>query len=150
MAAQMRPTHPAGVIEMRMGSFQSLAAEPLQGAPPSAADPPPIGVDRSAVECKSLRFDHTPSEVGERLAEYATGTVNGKRSHLQRHLDRTSYLRTNRSQLAHFTGIPVDRLQLRSALVTERLAPMQFFGRVRERLDVVTDYESLDVEIRNR
>lgn len=100
-----------------------------------------------AVECKSLRFDRTPSEIGERLAEYAADTVGVKRTRLQRHLDRISYLKTNRAQLARFTGIPVERLQLRSALVTEKLAPMRFSGKAREMLDVVTDYELLEAEI---
>ena len=100
-----------------------------------------------AIECKSLRFDRTWSEIGERLAEYETGTVDGKRTRLQRHLDRISYLKTNRDGLAHFTGIPAERLQLRSALVTEKLAAMQFSGKVRKMLDVVTDFELLEEAI---
>ena len=58
-----------------------------------------------------------------------------------------THLKTNRAQLARFTGIPVERLQLRSALVTEKLAPMRFSGKAREMLDVVTDYELFEAEI---
>lgn len=95
------------------------------------------------IECKSLRFDRTWGEIGERLAEYAAGTVDGKRTPLQKHLDRISYLESKREWLSHLTNIPVERLQLRSALVTEKLVPMQFGGKAREMLDLVTDYELL-------
>ena len=97
-----------------------------------------------SIECKSLRFDRTCGEIGERLAEYTTGVVDGERTPLQKHLDRISYLESNREWLSHLTDIPVARLQLRSALVTEQLVPMQFAGIAQEMLDVVTDYELLE------
>ena len=100
-----------------------------------------------AVECKSLRFDRTLGEIGVRLEEYSTGTVDGQRTRLQKHLDRILYLKANRGQLSALTDIPVERLQLRSALVTERLAPMQFSVKVQQMLDVVTDYELLEEAI---
>ena len=100
-----------------------------------------------AVECKSLRFDRTCGEIGERLAEYSAGTVGGKRSPLQKHLDRISFLEGNPERLAGLVGIPVDRLQLRSALVTEQLVSMQFSGKAREMLDLVTDYELLEAAL---
>ena len=102
------------------------------------------------VECKSLRFDRTCGEIGERLAEYATGTVDGKRTPLQKHLDRISFLEGNRERLSHLTDIPLKKLQLRSALVTEKLVPMQFTGRAREMLNIVTDYELLEEVIANQ
>ena len=97
-----------------------------------------------AVECKSLRFDRTYGEIGERLAEYATGMVDGTRTPLQKHLDRVSYLEANQERLSRFTGIPVESMQLRSALVTEKLVPMQFTGAALETLDLVTDFDLLD------
>ena len=100
-----------------------------------------------AVECKSLRWDRTCGEIGERLKEYSAGTVDGKRTPLQKHLDRISYLRANPQRLADLVGIPVDLLQLRSALVTEQLVPMQFSGRARETLDLVTDFELLEAAL---
>ena len=103
-----------------------------------------------AIECKSLRLDRTLGEVGERLAEYSAGTVGVKRTPLQKHLDRMSCLEANRERLAEFTGLTVDRLQLRSGLVTERLVSMQFRGRAREMLDLVTDYELLEEALGNR
>ena len=102
-----------------------------------------------AVECKSLRFDRTCGEIGERLEEYSAGTVDGKRTPLQKHLDRISYLEANRQRLADLVDIPVDRLQLRSALVTEQLVSMQFSGEAREVLDLVTDYELLEKTLPN-
>ena len=103
-----------------------------------------------AIECKSLRFDRTVGEIGERLAEYSVGTVGTTRSPLQKHLDRISCLEGNRERLAEFTGMTVDRLQLRSGLVTEKLVPMQFGGKARELLDLVTDYELLEEALPNR
>ena len=97
-----------------------------------------------AVECKSLRFDRTIGEFGERLGEFAAGTVGGERTLLQRHLDRCSFLKANRGGLARVTGIAVDGLRVRSALVTERLGPMRFAGIARDALDLVADYGALD------
>ena len=97
-----------------------------------------------AIECKSLRFDSTLGEIGERLAEYAAGTVGGKRTPLQKHLNRMSFFEANRKALADFTGIPEPRLRLRSGLVTEGLGSLQFGGDAREMLGVVTDYELLE------
>ena len=102
-----------------------------------------------ASECKSLRFDRTLGEVGERLAEYSAGTVGAKRTPLQKHLDRMSFLETNRERLADFTGIAMDRLQLRSGLVTENLVSMQFGGIARDTLDLLTDYELLEEALPN-
>ncbi|MDE3256233.1 MAG: hypothetical protein OYM47_00155 [Gemmatimonadota bacterium] len=102
-----------------------------------------------AVECKSLRLDRTCGEIAGRLAEYSSGTFDGKRSLLQRHLDRVSYLESNRSRLAAVVGIPADALTLRSALVTEQLFSMQFAGKAREMLDLVTDYELLESAFSN-
>ena len=103
-----------------------------------------------AIECKSLRFDRTLREIGERLEEYSGETVGVKRTPLQKHLDRISCLNANRERLAEFTGIAVDRLQLRSGLVTEQLVSMQFGETAREMLDLVTDYELLDKALLNR
>ncbi|MDE0001131.1 MAG: hypothetical protein OXQ29_00355 [Rhodospirillaceae bacterium] len=100
-----------------------------------------------AIECKSLRFDRTLGEIGERLAEYATGTVEEKRTPLQKHLRRISFFKANRKALADFTGIPERRLRLRSGLVTEGLGSMHFGGDAREMLDVVTDYELLEDQL---
>ena len=96
-----------------------------------------------AVECKSLRFDRTYGEIGERLSEYVVDTVGRSRTDLQKHLDRISYLKSNPEQVAKFTGIPIGRLQLRSALVTEKLVAMQFFGPAQDMLDLVADFDSL-------
>ena len=103
-----------------------------------------------AIECKSLRFDRTLREIGERLEEYSGETVGVKRTPLQKHLDRISCLNANRERLAEFTGIAVDRLQLRSGLVTEQLVSMQFGETAREMLDLVADYELLDKALLNR
>lgn len=101
------------------------------------------------IECKSLRFDRTLGEVGERLEEYSLENVSGKRSPLQKHLDRMSFLEANRERIADFTGIGVNRLELRSGLITEQLVPMQFGGKARGILDLVTDYEGLEKVFEN-
>ncbi len=100
------------------------------------------------IECKSLRFDRTIGEIGERLQEYSIGSGESgdKRSDLERHLDRISYLNANLGKVASLTGIPVEQICLRSALVTENLTVMQFTGVARNELDLVTDFDSLDEE----
>ena len=103
-----------------------------------------------AIECKSLRFDRTIGEVGERLAEYSAGSREEKRTPLQKHLDRMSCLEDNRERIAEFTAIPLDRLQLCSGLVTENLGSMQFGGKAREMLDLVVDYELLEDALPSR
>ena len=101
------------------------------------------------IECKSLRFDRTIREVGERLAQYSAGTLEEKRTPLQKHLDRMSYLKANRERVADFTAIPLDRLQLRSGLVPENPVWMQFGGKAHEMLDLVADYELLEDALPN-
>ena len=101
-----------------------------------------------AIECKNLRYDRTVGEVGERLAEYSQGMHGDKPTQLQRHLNRMCFLESRRKSISDFTGIPFDRLRLRSGLVTATLVPMQIAGRVAEVLDFVTDYEMLEEEIR--
>ena len=133
---------------MREVSLTRLGGEESLGDVDVLAWQPATGLVY-AVECKSLRFDRTCREIGERLAEYSAGTVDGKRSPLQKHLDRVSYLEANRNRLAAVVGIPVDRLQLRSALVTEQLVSMQFSGKARGMLDLVTDYELLEAALPN-
>ena len=100
------------------------------------------------IECKSLRFDSTLGEIGERLAEYAAGTVGEKRTPLQKHLDRMAFFEANRKALANCTGIAETQLRLRSGLVTEGVGSLQFAGDARKMLDVVTDYELLGDDIR--
>ena len=96
------------------------------------------------IECKSLRFDRTFGEIGQRLSEYGAGEADGKRTHLQKHLDRISYLKSNQGRLEELTGIPVKRMQVRSVLVTEKLSAMQFTGPVQDLLDMVTEFDLLD------
>ncbi len=96
------------------------------------------------IECKSLRFDSTWGEIGQRWAEYAADTIGKDRTPLQKHLDRMSFFETNPQVLANFTGISVHRMKLRSALVTENLGSLQFGGVARRKLDVVMDYEQIE------
>ena len=102
-----------------------------------------------AIECKSLRSDSTLGEIGERLSEYAAGTAGGKRTPLQKHLDRISFLKDSPKGLSDFTGIPEPQLRLSSGLVTEGVGSLQFGGEARELLDVVTDYELLEDHFSN-
>ena len=84
------------------------------------------------------------------MAEYSAGTVGEKRTPLQKHLDRMSCLEANRERVADFTAIALDRLQLRSGLVTENLVSMQFGGKAREMLDLVADFDLLEDALPNR
>lgn len=80
-----------------------------------------------AIECKRLLIDRTIGEIGERLADYTTrGVRNKRRTPIQKHLDRVDFLRANLSGVAKVTKVPVADVKLRSALVTDRIVPMQF------------------------
>lgn len=93
-----------------------------------------------AIECKRLHFARSTGEIGERLAEYTEIAAPGDtRTPIQKHLDRLAYLRDATDRLAHCTGIDQARLDLRSALVTDYLVPMQFSRRAMAMVDVVTD-----------
>ncbi len=96
------------------------------------------------IECKSLRFDSTLGEIGQRWAEYAADTIGEDRTPLQKHLDRITFFETNPQVLANYTGISAHRMKLRSALVTEHLGSLQFGGDARKNLDIVTDYKLIE------
>ena len=95
------------------------------------------------IECKRLMMDRTVGEIGERLRQYVTLAENGPRTEIQKHVDRLEYLTKNPDQVSRMTNIPRGKLELRSALVTDYLAPMQFSERAKAILDVVVDYEQL-------
>ena len=96
------------------------------------------------VECKRLMLDRTIGEISERLAEYTNVVDAGGCTPIQRHLDRMSYLHSNRKRLAQLTNIPVESMKLRSALIADKLVPMQFSKRALRMLDLVTDYSLLE------
>ena len=97
-----------------------------------------------AIECKRLLFARTIGEIGERLVEYTSVSSTGERTPIQKHLDRMSYLTANVHRLSTFTSIDVANLQLRAALVTDYLVPMQFSERAMAMVDIVTDFAALD------
>lgn len=96
------------------------------------------------IECKRLLLDRTVGEVGERLADYTTtGLRNNKRTPIQKHLDRVSFLKGNLAGLSKLTGIEPTKIQLRSALVTSGIVPMQFAKTMSSLVDIVTDYREM-------
>ncbi len=97
-----------------------------------------------AIECKRLQRARSIGEIGERLQEYATlAPPSGKRTPIQKHLDRITFLKTQPAGLARVTGIPVDRIQLASVLVTDHLVPMQFSKRALALVDHIVDFRSI-------
>ncbi len=96
------------------------------------------------IECKRLQFDRTVGEIGERLADYTTrGERKGKRTPIQKHLDRVDFLRRAPTGLARVTGIVPDTMAIHSALVTDSLVPMQFTHTMTQLVDRVVDYRNL-------
>lgn len=96
------------------------------------------------IECKRLLLDRTVGEVGERLADYTTtGLRNNKRTPIQKHLDRVSFLKGNLAGLSKLTGIEPTKIRLRSALVTSGIVPMQFAKAMSSLVDIVTDYREM-------
>lgn len=97
------------------------------------------------IECKRLLLDRTVAEVGDRLADYTTaGKRNGKRTPIQKHLDRVAFLKKNPGPLGKLTGLDPDRLILRSALITDRIVPMQFAKSVDQLVDRVCNFRKID------
>lgn len=103
-----------------------------------------------AIECKRLQIDRTVAEIGERLSDYTvTGKKkSGKRTAIQKHLDRVEFLRNDPRLLARQIGIDPARLKLRSALVTDRIVPMQFAKRMTMLVDRVSDFRSLETHFK--
>ncbi|WP_341910957.1 hypothetical protein [Ferrovibrio terrae] len=96
------------------------------------------------IECKRLAFARTPGEIGERLEEFSTtGGTGKKRTPIQKHIDRMDFLNGARPAVARVTGIPADKLALKSVLVTDILVPMQFSQAALGMVDVVADYSQL-------
>jgi hypothetical protein len=52
--------------------------------------------------------------------------AGAKRTPIQKHLDCLAFLAPHPEDLTKLTGIAVDRLHIRFALVTDHLVPMQF------------------------
>lgn len=101
-----------------------------------------------AIECKRLQRARSIGEIGERLQEYATlASPGGKRTPIQKHLDRITFLKAQPAGLAKVTGISVDRLQLDSALITDHLVPMQFSKRAKALVDHIVDFRSLEADL---
>lgn len=102
-----------------------------------------------ATECKRLMFARTVAEVGERLQEYTSVAAEGEeRTPIQKHVDRMNFLRSALPAVSKMTGIPLGRIILRSALVTDHLVPMQFSNDVLKYVDFVSDIENLEGEIK--
>ncbi|WP_027152200.1 hypothetical protein [Mesorhizobium sp. WSM2561] len=96
------------------------------------------------IECKRLQIDRTVAEIGERFLDYTvTGKKTGKRTAIQKHLDRVEYLQKNPALVARHTRIEPARLVVRSALVTDRIVPMQFTERMTPLVDRVSDFRNL-------
>ncbi len=95
------------------------------------------------IECKRLMWDRTIGEIGERLRQYMTLATNGTRTDVQKHLDRFEFGKAHVDEVGLVTGRAVSKGQLRSALITDDLTPMQFVARAKEMLDVVVDYSQL-------
>lgn len=97
-----------------------------------------------ATECKRLLFARTVAEIGERLQEYTVVAAPGEdRTPIQKHLDRMTFLRNALPALSRVTGIPADKIILRSALVTDYLVPMQFVKDAGKLVDIIVDISLL-------
>jgi hypothetical protein len=92
-----------------------------------------------AIECKRLLFARTIGEVGERLTEYTTLAHDGGRTPIQKHVERIAYLTANIDVPEKHIRTKPGSIEVRSALVTDYLVPMQFSEKARSFVDLVTD-----------
>ena len=95
------------------------------------------------IECKRLMHDRSLGEIGRRLRDYTDASRGGRRTPIQKTLDRVIWLKANTGGLERVTGLAVTKETVRSALVTDDITPMQFSQRVMETLDQVVDYARL-------
>ena len=115
----------------QLGDIDVLAWDPVSGVV-------------HAIECKRLQPARTVGEIGERLAEYGTLSSPGDNmTPIEKHFNRLNFLSTNLTALSEFTKIPEETIDLRSALVTDCLMPMQFSHRPMAFVDIVCDFASL-------
>lgn len=96
-----------------------------------------------AIECKRLLHDRNLGEIGRRLRDYTDSSRGGRRTPIQKTLDRVTWLKANTGGLERVTGLTVVKETVRSALVTDDITPMQFSRRVGETLDYIVEYAGL-------
>lgn len=102
-----------------------------------------------AIECKRLQKARSIGEIGERLHEYSTvAPPGGKRTPIQKHVDRLAALRGQPAELARLTEITPDRLRLRSVLVTDHLVPMQFSRKAAALLDEIVEFRDIALTLK--
>jgi hypothetical protein len=126
------------------------------GGTPEMGDVDAFAWDREsgviyATECKRLLFARTVAEVRERLQEYTSIAVPGDdRTPIQKHLDRMAFLRSALPAISKMTGIPAEKIIVRSGLVTDYLVPMQFSEDALKLIDLVTDLSLLESAVMAR
>ncbi|WP_426169702.1 hypothetical protein [Sandarakinorhabdus sp. DWP1-3-1] len=97
-----------------------------------------------AIECKRLQVARSIGEIGERLAEYTTlAPPGGRKTPIEKNLNRLAFLRANPQRLAKLTRIPQVGMSLRSALVTDHLVPMLFSAKAGTMVDVIAEFSGL-------
>jgi hypothetical protein len=137
-------------FDAREVNMSELGGTPEMGDVDAFAWDPKSGVVY-ATECKRLLFARTVAEVGERLQEYTSIAAPGDdRTPIQKHLDRMTFLRSALPAISKLTGIPADKVVLRSALVTDYLVPMQFSEDALKLIDLVTDLSLLESAVMAR
>ena len=93
MPSQVRPSHAAGVVQMRVRPFEVLAPSPQQGHAPCTADASAIRIDRIAghgvlrpVAAAAIRFrDVAPQVEGRQIREHLITVVPLVRDDLVNH-----------------------------------------------------------------
>ena len=93
MPSQVRPSHAAGVVQMRVRPFEVLAPSPQQGHAPCTADASAIRIDRIAghgvlrpVASAAIRFrDVAPQVEGRQIREHLITVVPLVRDDLVNH-----------------------------------------------------------------
>ena len=96
-AAQVRPPHPAGLVEMGEGAFEQLAAVSQQPLAARAADAPTIGVDGVA----RVRLVRPVASAAVRLGDVAADAHCVRDRH-----DRIAVIALVGDDLVGATGLP--------------------------------------------
>ena len=76
------------------------------------------------IECKRLKASRTIAEIAQTCGRFR-GNVG---DHLHKHLRRLEWVRDNKSKIARFTGIDVEKMVVRHPMVVSRHVPFGYLS----------------------
>lgn len=94
-----------------------------------------------AIECKRLKQSKTIAEMAQACMRFQGNAGD----HMFKHLRRASWLRTNLSEVATFTGLPPDTIRMRNPLVVSAPVPFKYLQGLPMDVSDVINIDALEV-----